>query len=88
MLKRIKIKTDVIFITAYEEYALRAFEVNAVDYLLKPVSMKRFNMAMERILNKTKTDISGELTYSDQLIEKNFNWVQTYKIKKYFIYFR
>ncbi len=59
LLKRIKIKMDVIFITAYEEYALPAFEVNADDYLLKPVSIKRFNMAMERVLNKTKPDVSG-----------------------------
>ncbi len=82
LLKRIKIKMDVIFITAYEEYALRAFEVNAIDYLLKPVSIKRFNMAMERVLNKTKPDISGNLTYSDQLIEKNFDGMRVIKLKK------
>ncbi len=81
LLKRIKIKADVIFITAYEEYALRAFEVNAVDYLLKPVSIKRFNLAMERIIKKQKPDIAGELTYSDQLIEKNFDGFRLIKLK-------
>jgi len=81
LLKRIKIKADVVFVTAYEEYALRAFEVNAVDYLLKPVSIKRFNMAMERILSKKKPNISEELTYSDQLIEKNFNGIRLIKLK-------
>jgi two-component system LytT family response regulator len=38
----------VIFVTAYEEYALRAFEVHAVDYLLKPVDEERFIEALER----------------------------------------
>jgi two-component system, LytTR family, response regulator len=39
---------DVVFITAYDQYALRAFEVHAVDYLLKPFSAERFQEAMAR----------------------------------------
>jgi two-component system LytT family response regulator len=38
----------VIFVTAYDQYAMRAFEVHAVDYLLKPVSRERFEAALER----------------------------------------
>ncbi|HEX8190613.1 MAG TPA: response regulator [Pyrinomonadaceae bacterium] len=38
----------VIFVTAYDEYALRAFEVNAVDYLLKPFDRERLNRAVAR----------------------------------------
>lgn len=38
----------VIFVTAYDEYAIRAFEVNSIDYLLKPVSKERFAEAFER----------------------------------------
>ncbi|MGH9161394.1 MAG: LytR/AlgR family response regulator transcription factor [Vicinamibacteraceae bacterium] len=38
----------VIFVTAYDEHALRAFEVHAVDYLLKPVSRERFHAAVAR----------------------------------------
>jgi two-component system, LytTR family, response regulator len=38
----------IVFITAYDQYALRAFEVHAVDYLLKPFSAERFQDAMER----------------------------------------
>jgi two-component system, LytTR family, response regulator len=38
----------VIFITAYDEYALRAFDVHAVDYLLKPFSVERFQEAIDR----------------------------------------
>src|SRR5215203_3433067 len=39
----------VIFTTAYDEYALKAFEVNALDYLLKPVEPKRLADAMEKL---------------------------------------
>ena len=38
----------VVFVTAYDQYALRAFEVHAVDYLLKPFSVERFQEAMQR----------------------------------------
>ncbi|HLM61777.1 MAG TPA: response regulator, partial [Pyrinomonadaceae bacterium] len=38
----------VIFVTAYNEYAIRAFEINAVDYLLKPFDKKRFEKAVDR----------------------------------------
>lgn len=42
----------VIFITAYEQYAVRAFEVHAVDYLLKPFSRERFDHALARAREK------------------------------------
>jgi len=38
----------IVFVTAYDEYALRAFEVNAVDYLLKPFDRERFDRALTR----------------------------------------
>lgn len=38
----------VIFVTAYDQYAMRAFEVHAVDYLLKPISRERFEAALDR----------------------------------------
>ena len=41
-------ETAVIFVTAYDQYAMRAFEVHAVDYLLKPVGRERFEAALER----------------------------------------
>ena len=41
--------TRIIFVTAYDEYALEAFEVSAVDYLLKPVDMKRLRQSIKRV---------------------------------------
>src|SRR3712207_9430083 len=40
---------DVVFVTAYDEYTLRAFEVNAVDYLLKPVAPERLAVTVDRL---------------------------------------
>jgi len=49
LLSKIDLKARVIFVTAYDEYAIRAFEVDAVDYLLKPVNPERLRIAIERI---------------------------------------
>lgn len=38
----------IVFVTAYDEYALRAFEIHAVDYLLKPFAAERFETALQR----------------------------------------
>src|SRR6186997_298831 len=40
--------THIIFVTAYDQHAIEAFEVNAVDYLLKPVDQGRLEKALER----------------------------------------
>jgi two-component system LytT family response regulator len=49
----------VVFVTAYDEYAIRAFEVDAIDYLLKPVTAERFGAAVDRVLSRMdKRDVS------------------------------
>ena len=44
----------IVFVTAYEKYALDAFEVNAIDYILKPISEERLEKGMEKILANIK----------------------------------
>lgn len=53
----------VIFTTAYDQYAIRAFEKNAVDYLLKPLDEDRFKLAVNRIMERMKLEQNnvGEL---------------------------
>ena len=49
VLELLDVKPRIIFVTAYDAYAIRAFEVNAVDYLLKPFSRERFEKALGRV---------------------------------------
>ena len=53
---------EVVFVTAYDEFALRAFEVNALDYLLKPVSKERLSETIKKLLAKEDKDVKKENT--------------------------
>jgi two-component system LytT family response regulator len=52
---------QVIFVTAYDKYALQAFEAHALDYLLKPFTVKRFNEALKRAKTQIQNEQNGEL---------------------------
>lgn len=65
-----------VFTTAYDEYAIKSFEYNALDYLLKPVSSKRFDMALEKVREKmvAKEEIASNvkvLTETSQIFIKD-----------------
>jgi DNA-binding LytR/AlgR family response regulator len=70
-MKIINGKYNVIFTTAYQEYALDGFEFDAIDYLLKPISFERFLVAIEKAKNKivTKNDQSS-IKYPDYIFVK------------------
>jgi two-component system LytT family response regulator len=52
VLELIGTDVPVIFVTAYDQYAMRAFDVHAIDYLLKPIGRERFDAAVERAKNR------------------------------------
>ncbi|MEI7725591.1 MAG: LytTR family DNA-binding domain-containing protein [Bacteroidota bacterium] len=54
----ISIDTPVIFTTAYDEYAIRAFRLNSVDYLLKPIGLDDLRMAIEKFNKFSRNDYS------------------------------
>lgn len=56
----------VVFVTAYDEYALKAFDYNAIDYILKPVTRKRMDRTIQKVLAGFGGD-RGKSTLSDKL---------------------
>lgn len=57
VLERLTHQPWIIFSTAYDEYALRAFATNAIDYLLKPVDPERLQKALEKLQRLTRDDM-------------------------------
>jgi two-component system, LytTR family, response regulator len=62
-------KPEIIFTTAYDQFALRAFELNAVDYLLKPFPKRRFLEATKKAIEKIRSGL-GNKEPASQLLAK------------------
>jgi two-component system, LytTR family, response regulator len=76
LLESAKIKSEVIIITAYDEFAIKGFELNVTDYLLKPYTLERFLEAVNRV----KKNLSGKEPQPD----KNFIFIKTeYRLEKF-----
>lgn len=60
LLQSLESVPDVIFTTAYDEYALKAFDFNALDYLLKPIEPDRLKESITKLLNRAKKDAPEE----------------------------
>lgn len=63
---KINIETPIIFTTAYDEYAIEAFKVNSIDYLLKPIKPEELKRAIEKFKKWTRSDV---LQYISQLTQ-------------------
>ncbi len=74
-------KCSVIFVTAYDEYAVEAFELNAIDYLLKPFEDQRFYAALDKALvhlsDSVVTDYKGLGELMQQLIDERHRTFKT-----------
>ena len=65
---------EVVFVTAYDEFALRAFDVNALDYLLKPIDKQRLERVVDRLRKLTKSKSSSShdhLNNTDAILSIN-----------------
>jgi two-component system, LytTR family, response regulator len=77
LLEELDSTPEVIFVTAYDEYALKAFEVNALDYLLKPIQPERLKEAINKLTSEnreqanTEKTTEGRLTGEDQIFIKD-----------------
>ena len=66
----IEVSTPIIFTTAYDQYALDAFKVNSIDYLLKPIKQTDLERALEKFKRLTASDLNSYISRINQLTEK------------------
>ncbi len=72
-----EIRSPIIFTTAYDEYALKAFDVNSVDYLLKPISAKTLDRALKKLEKVSFQDNNSDIVA--QIMESINQTKATYK---------
>ena len=82
LLEYISDNTYIVFVTAFDEYAIRAFEVNALDYLLKPVTKDRLELTLEKLEEneEKKQEELKDLDFDDQIFLKLNNKYHFLKI--------
>lgn len=67
-----EINFDIVFVTAYDKYAIKAFEISAVDYLLKPVEIDRLKSAVEKLVTKIElSDVRNNYKALTQNLKSN-----------------
>jgi two-component system, LytTR family, response regulator len=81
VLKRLQHRPQVIFTTAYDQYAVTAFELNAVDYLLKPFSRQRFDAAVDRLLAEETRPVDHMVQALHQAGEQNKSRLERILVK-------
>ena len=82
VLERIDPAIQVAFVTAYDAFAIRAFEVNALDYLLKPVRMARLKKTIRRIQTGARpSKEGGALTCEDHILAESGHRKQFLKVQ-------
>jgi two-component system LytT family response regulator len=74
LLSRIpEIDFKIIFVSAYDQYAVKAFKFNALDYILKPINPMEFNAALEKSLSSPKTNQAQLQGFTETINQKRFD---------------
>lgn len=68
---RVKVESPVIFTTAFDQYAIQAFKVNAIDYLLKPIDPEELSVAMGKIRRQPAAPVPNDLNDLIRLFRKD-----------------
>jgi two-component system LytT family response regulator len=70
----------IVFVTAYDEHAIRAFDVGALDYLLKPVDLERFERALERVIQQVRLtkrhEFEQRLERAFEKLDPSHRWIE------------
>ena len=85
--EQIKIKTPIIFTTAYDQYAIKAFKVNSIDYLLKPIEIQELEQSLEKfkelnqVQNANTIDFDALINFYNKNIEYQERFIVRYAQK-------
>ncbi|MFT7162683.1 MAG: DNA-binding LytR/AlgR family response regulator [Bacteroidia bacterium] len=82
--ERINVKTPIIFTTAYDQYAIKAFKLNSIDYLLKPVNKKELEKALEKFHEQK---LQSQAFDYNQLLNSLQSEKNTSYQKRFMVYF-
>lgn len=77
----IELKSAVIFTTAYDEFAIRAFELNSIDYLLKPVKLEALESALEKYEKMKKNMAVGQTGFNEEQLQQVINLMSSKNYK-------
>lgn len=82
LLNKYNVRSKVVFVTAYDEYAIRAFEVHAFDYLLKPIKQDRLAQTIQRIREENHSpDVKKKpFVYNDYLFLPSEGCLEVVKV--------
>ncbi len=79
--KSVEISCPVIFTTAYDSYALEAFKVNSIDYLLKPIEPENVQRALNKLKNFSNNDLESYTKRMNNFIAETAEYTKTLLIK-------
>lgn len=81
--EQIKVKTPIIFTTAYDQYAIRAFKVNSIDYLLKPIEIKQLEQSLEKFkeLNQVQNAKTIDFDALINFYNKKINYQERFIVR-------
>lgn len=77
----VKITAPIIFTTAYDQYALEAFKVNSIDYLLKPINEAEVQRALNKWHTLTGNEASSYIKRVEQMVQEEHNEKQTFLVR-------
>jgi two-component system LytT family response regulator/two-component system response regulator LytT len=74
--------SQLVFVTAFDQYAIEAFSVNAVDYLLKPVDADRLEQTLERVRRRLASEETSKLPLTQAELERVIEAVQARQVRR------